>query len=77
MTRRIPQSIDLSLLEFLQYGDIEKIAKEEREEGRKTDASYVSKVCAGKHRNDRILKKAFQKAISNASQFPKQAIKNS
>lgn len=76
MKRRIPESIDLSQLEFLEYGDKTRIAREEREAGRKTDVAYVSKVCAGIHRNDRILRRAFQIAISRASQYPKQAFKN-
>jgi len=73
--RRIPESIDLSILDFLEYGDMTRIAREERESGRKTDPSYVSKVCAGIHRNDRILNKAFAIALSKASQFPKQVLK--
>lgn len=76
MKRRLPESIDLSLLQFLEYGDMTMIAKEEQDNGKKTDPSYVSKVCAGRHRNDRILKRAFEIAISKANRYPKQAIKS-
>lgn len=77
MKRVIPESIDLSLLEFLQYGDIALIAEEDRKEtGKKTHRNYVSAVCKGKHRNDRILKKAFEKALKRKGEFPIQAIKH-
>jgi hypothetical protein len=78
MKRAIPEGIDLSLLEYLQYGDLTLIAEEDRKEnpGKKTDVTYVSKVCKGKHRNDRILKRAFEKALKRKGEFPMQAIKH-
>lgn len=73
--KRLQPALDLSLLSFLDYGDQTMIAKEEREKGYKTDQPYVSKVLSGKHRNDRILKRAFELALKRKSQFPQQALK--
>lgn len=72
----VPASIDLSLLSFLEHGDLTAIAREEQAEGRKTDASYVGKVCKGKHRNDRILQRAFQIALQRKAKYPQQAVKS-
>lgn len=75
MKRRLPASVDLSLLEFLEYGDLGKIVQEEREAGKKTNLPYVSKVCNGIHRNPRILQRAFKIALERKASFPKQVIK--
>jgi hypothetical protein len=67
---RAPKSLDMSLLEFLEYGDMVLIAKETN-----TDRHYVSRVCSGKHKNHRILAKAFEVAIERRSKYPMQAIR--
>lgn len=72
--RRVPEALNLSILAFLQHGDKEKIAAEDRKAGYKTHKNYVCAVCAGRHRNDRILNKAFRLAISRMQQFPKQVL---
>lgn len=73
---KLPSNIDLSLLEFLQHGDLTTIAEEDKKaSGKKTSKSYVCKVLKGHHRNDRILKKAFELAIKRRSEFPLQALK--
>ncbi len=73
---KLPESLDLSVLQFLEYGDKERIAAWMRETHKtKTKSNHVSMVCKGKRRNHVILKKAFEMAISKMSQFPKQAIK--
>lgn len=72
---KLPSNIDLSLLEFLQHGDLTTIAEEDKKEtGRKTHPFYVGAVLKGKHRNDRILKRALELAIKRRSEFPMQAI---
>lgn len=73
--KRLQPALDRSLLSFLVIGDQTTIANEERENGKKTTPSYVSKVLSGKHRNDRILKRAFELALKRKSQFPQQALK--
>jgi hypothetical protein len=76
MKRRVPQALDLSILEFLTYGDKVIIAKEVRDEhGTKTNADYVCKVCKGIHRNDVILQKAISRALWRQGRFPMQVIK--
>jgi hypothetical protein len=78
MKLRIPASIDLSVLEFLDYGDKALIAHElteERTDGKKVNRQYVSNVLKGRHRNDKILTKAFELAIKRKGQFPQQALK--
>jgi hypothetical protein len=75
MKRTLPASIDLSLLEFLEHGDLTLIAEGEKKEGRKTSKEYVWKVCNGYIRNDRILKKAFDLALKRRSAFPIEALK--
>jgi len=73
---KAPSDLDMSLLDWLQYGDLELIASRHREEtGRKTAASYVWSVINKKVRNDRILIMAFEKALENRSKMPKQALK--
>jgi hypothetical protein len=72
---RIPRDLDLSVLEFLQHGDKELIAAEDRKLGYKTDRSYVSRVCKGSHRNDRILLKAIELALKRKGNFPLQVIR--
>lgn len=75
--RKLSPSIDLSLLDFLQYGDISRIAKKHREEtGKKTHPNYVSAVCAGKHRNLEVLKIAFEVALERKGKLPMQALKS-
>lgn len=73
--RKLPESIDLSILEFLQYGDKERIAAEDRKAGYKTCSAYVGQICKGHHRNDRILLIAFDLALKRMGKFPMQAIK--
>lgn len=75
MKRVLPDIIDLSPLEFLEYGDRTLIAKEEQSQGRKTSPDYVSKVCKGYIRNDRILNRAFEIALPKMNKFPKQVLK--
>lgn len=73
---KIPAQLDLSVLEFLQYGDLESIARWDRQEnGKKTIKQYVWQVLNGKKRNDRILKKAFEIALKRQGEFPKQVLK--
>lgn len=72
--KRIPEQLNLEVLQFLQHGDREKIAAEDRKEGYLTHRNYVSEVLRGKHRNDRILVKAIKLAISRKDKFPTQAI---
>lgn len=76
MKSKIPESIDLSILEFLQHGDRELIARTDRENGHKTDRRYVSEVIRGLHRNDRILRMAFDLAMKRKNQLPHWVIKN-
>jgi hypothetical protein len=80
MKLRIPASIDLSLLDFLNYGDRALIAheiNEARTDGKKVNRQYVSNVLKGRHRNDKILTMAFELALKRKGQFPQQAIKAS
>lgn len=73
---KIPSQIDTSILEFLQYGDKEAIARWDREQnGKKTSRQYVVNVLAGAKRNDRILNKAFEIALERQGKFPKQVLK--
>jgi hypothetical protein len=78
---KLSSSLDLSVLEFLQWGDMTLIANEINEERRKAgiktkvDQSYVIKVCSGKHSNNQILIKAINKALERKGQFPKQVLK--
>jgi hypothetical protein len=72
---KLPQTLDLTILEFLQHGDKERIAALDRESGHKTDRRYVSKVLKGKHSNHRILQLAFDIALERRGRFPHQAIK--
>jgi hypothetical protein len=76
--KRAPLPLDLSDLAFLQYGDMTRIAREmteERTDGKRVAIEYVSKVCKGKHRNDRILMRAFAIALERKSKFPIQALR--
>ena len=76
MKRRIPEAIDLSDLQFLRYGDKEIIKEQLKKEGwTKVTAKYVSEVCRGLHRNDRILKKAFELAYKRKADLPSQALR--
>lgn len=74
---KIPSTLDYTVLEFLEYGDKEMIAAWDRKENNtKTSRAYVSMVCNKKRRNDRILNKAFEVALSKMGRFPKQVIKS-
>lgn len=78
---KLTQQIDLSVLEFLAWGDMTLIANEINEERKrqgvkaKVSVQYVSDVCAGKHRNNQILIKAINKALERKGEFPKQVLK--
>ena len=72
---KLPLQLDLSILQFLQYGDRELIAITDRKNGHKTHANYVGEVLKGNHRNDRILQLAFALALKRMGNFPKQAFK--
>ncbi len=72
---KIPSQIDLSVLEFLQYGDQDLIARQDRDAGYKTSRSYVCRIVKGQHRNDRILKLALELALKRKSQFPGSTLK--
>lgn len=73
--RRVPERLDMSILEFLEHGDKTAIVLEEQKAGYKTTIVSVSRVCRGLQRNDRILARAFKIAIQRMGKFPKQAIK--
>lgn len=79
---KLSDSLDLSVLEFLQWGDVTLVANEINEErkisGKKTrvTVSYVSEIRGGIHRNDTILLKLINKALERKGQFPKQVLKN-
>jgi hypothetical protein len=78
---KLQSSLDLSVLEFLQWGDMTLIANEinedRRKAGKKTKVtlSYVSEVLSGKHSNNQILIKAINKALERKGEFPKQVLK--
>jgi hypothetical protein len=78
---KLSSSLDLSVLEFLQWGDMTLIANEINEERRKAgikariDHTYVSRVCNQKTRNNQILIKAINKALERKGEFPKQVLK--
>lgn len=74
--RQLPESIDLSILEFLEFGDRKKIADEDRKAGRKTSPQYVSEVLKGRHRNHRILGIAIDIALKKKAKFPQQVLKS-
>lgn len=74
---KIPTAIDVTDLEFLQYGDNVLIAEEMKSQHKtKTHPNYVSAVCKGRHRNDKILKKALELALRRKAEFPKQVLKS-
>lgn len=78
---KLPSNLDLSVLEFLAWGDQTLIANEINEERKregiktKVTISYVNEVLAGKHNNRTILMKAIDKALQRKGEFPKQVIK--
>lgn len=78
---KLSSSIDLSVLEFLQWGDMTVIADEintERQKQgitKKVYPSYVSAVCALKHKNHEILTRALKKGLERMSRYPKQVLK--
>jgi len=69
MKRRVPEALDLSDLQFLEHGDMTRIALDDQKEGRKTSLSYVSRICAGLHYNPRILKRALDLAKQRKALF--------
>lgn len=75
--KRLPDSIDLTDLQFLEYGDLITIANKhkERHPGKKTHPNYVCNVIAGRNRNYEILIIAWEEAQKKKSKFPKQMIK--